>query len=322
MEHLWLQGSEIFAGCTHGGIIDLSNAFYHFDIAEDSKEYLGFECFWKFYCYNSIQQGIHSGTFIFTIFTEVTNLSLTPGVCLVFGFSITRYFPMGAVNYLMCSLHTAFVLEHLISLCWLVASSLQKLLGYPIPQLFQLWELEFIFQHNPSIWLNQNSRTSLASLIPCSCLWRALSSLWPVLLSHSESLQLHCLGPAASISTSSMYAKIEDLLSAEELQLNQKSTIGWSRHVSWLTEILSTICNIGFSTFVVSIHSNVWDIEADLDTDARGGSLGLCPLSSLSPSWRKLHQLSIVFGCSTSIAFWYDLSGSSFCSSWWTACLW
>ena len=37
MEQLWLQGREIFAGCTHGGILDLSNAFYHIDIAEDRK---------------------------------------------------------------------------------------------------------------------------------------------------------------------------------------------------------------------------------------------------------------------------------------------
>jgi hypothetical protein len=70
MKHLCLQGREIFAGCTHGGIIDLSNAFYHIDMAEASKKYLGFECFGKFYRYDSMPQGIHSAPFIFTEVTK------------------------------------------------------------------------------------------------------------------------------------------------------------------------------------------------------------------------------------------------------------
>ena len=29
-----------FAGCTHGRVIDISKAFFHIDIAEESKQYL------------------------------------------------------------------------------------------------------------------------------------------------------------------------------------------------------------------------------------------------------------------------------------------
>ena len=70
LEHLWLQGREIFAGCSHGGVIDLSNAFYHIDMDESSKKYLGFEWLGKFYQYNSMPQGIHSAPFIFTAVTH------------------------------------------------------------------------------------------------------------------------------------------------------------------------------------------------------------------------------------------------------------
>jgi len=48
----------------------LSNAFYHIDMAEDSKKYLGFECFGQFYHYDSMPQGIHSAPFIFTEVTK------------------------------------------------------------------------------------------------------------------------------------------------------------------------------------------------------------------------------------------------------------
>ncbi len=33
MDHLWKEGRYLFAGCTHGSIIDISNAFYHIDLA-------------------------------------------------------------------------------------------------------------------------------------------------------------------------------------------------------------------------------------------------------------------------------------------------
>jgi hypothetical protein len=119
MDHLWLQGREIFAGCTHRGIIDLSNAFYHIDMAEDSKKYLGFECFGKFYRYNSMPQGIQSAPFIFTEVTKPVVKSWRSR-----GIRILKFlddFPMGAINSLTCRLHIAFMLEHLASLGWIIA---------------------------------------------------------------------------------------------------------------------------------------------------------------------------------------------------------
>ena len=52
LEQIWKEGREIFAGCTHGSVIDISNAFFHIDIAEESKQYLGFEWGGEYYQFN------------------------------------------------------------------------------------------------------------------------------------------------------------------------------------------------------------------------------------------------------------------------------
>jgi hypothetical protein len=41
MELLHREGRYLFAGCTHGSIIDISNAFYHIDIALCSSKISG-----------------------------------------------------------------------------------------------------------------------------------------------------------------------------------------------------------------------------------------------------------------------------------------
>jgi hypothetical protein len=71
LEQIWKEGQEIFAGCTFGSIIDISSAYYHIDMAQESKRYIGFEWMGKFYWYNMLPMGIHSTPFIFT---EVTKL--------------------------------------------------------------------------------------------------------------------------------------------------------------------------------------------------------------------------------------------------------
>ena len=130
MEHIWLQGRDIFNGCTHGGVIDLTNAFYHIDMAEDSKKYIGFEWMGKFYQYNSMPQGIHSAPFIFTKITKPVVQSWRER-----GIRVLRFlddFPSGAQNSSIYHAHISFMLEHLTSLGFLTAKN--KLVGFPIPQ--------------------------------------------------------------------------------------------------------------------------------------------------------------------------------------------
>ncbi len=114
MELLWLHGREIFAGCTHGEILDLSNSFYQIDMAVDSKQYLGFECFGKYYRYNRMPRGIHSAPFIFTEMTKpVVKAWRSRGIRVL---KFLDDFLIGVVNFLTYRLHIAFMLEHLVSL--------------------------------------------------------------------------------------------------------------------------------------------------------------------------------------------------------------
>jgi hypothetical protein len=275
MEHLWLQGREIFSDCTHGGIIDLSNAFYHIDLANDSKQYLGFECFGKFYRYNSMPQGIHSAPFIFT---EVTKPVVT--AWRIRGIRVLKFlddFPMGASTFLTCRLHIAFMLEHLISLGWLVA--MPKLIGYPNPQVIIPalgTEIHFSTQkfHLAESKLQEIFDLILSIVSSRKTFVKSLARLAGLLVSRS-----HCLGPAARIRTRSMYANLEDRLSSHELSLPNKSSIGWSRHISCSTDTLLELQfwlhhlrRVNGQPFQRSGQIRV--IEADLDTDAGGQGWG------------------------------------------------
>ena len=99
------------AGCTHGGIVDLSNAFYHIDIAPGSQTYLG--CGWLrvFYCYTSLPMGITSAP---GIFTEVANPMVqswrAKGIRVM---QYLDYFPSGAPSSLQYCLHSHYMVEHM-----------------------------------------------------------------------------------------------------------------------------------------------------------------------------------------------------------------
>jgi hypothetical protein len=86
MEQICKAGRNLFCGCSHGSVIDISDAFYHIDMAPESQKYIGFEWLGKFYHYNSLPMGIHSARFIFT---EVTNQWFGNGGLKVFWFSNT-----------------------------------------------------------------------------------------------------------------------------------------------------------------------------------------------------------------------------------------
>ena len=70
MEQIWKEGRELFSGCTHGTVIDILTAFYHIDMAEASKPYIGFEWLEKFYWYSCLPMGINLASFIYTKITK------------------------------------------------------------------------------------------------------------------------------------------------------------------------------------------------------------------------------------------------------------
>jgi hypothetical protein len=143
---------------------------------------------------------------------------------------------MGAFNSLTCRLHIAFMLEHLASLGWLVA--LPKLIGYLIPQEIipaLVTEIHFstqtfhLAEPNPQEIIDL-TRTMLESRKNPV---KSLARLAGLIVSRS-----HCLGPSARIRTRSMYANLEDSLSTADRQLENKSNIGWSRHVPCSTNTI------------------------------------------------------------------------------------
>ena len=103
-----------FSGCSHGSVIDISNAYYHVEMAEESKKYLGF--FWKrkFYRFNCLPTAPF-------VFTEVTYPFIR--FWRSKGFQVLSYmddFASGAENIKTQTLHIRFMCEHLISLGWLL----------------------------------------------------------------------------------------------------------------------------------------------------------------------------------------------------------
>ena len=129
LEQIWKEGRELFAGCTHGSVVDISNAFFHIEIAEESKCFLGFEWRGEYYQFNNLPMGIHEAPFVFTEITKpVVRHWRTKGI------RVLKYmddFPSGAPSEQQQRLHARYMVEHLRSLGWLIQPS--KLQGIPEP---------------------------------------------------------------------------------------------------------------------------------------------------------------------------------------------
>jgi hypothetical protein len=124
LEQIWKEGRELFAGCTHGSLIDISNAFFHIEIAEESACFLGFEWRGKYYQFNNLPMGIHEAPFVFT---EITKPVVRHWRSM--GIRVLKYmddFPSGAPSEQQQWLHARYMVEHLRSLGWLKRPSLSK----------------------------------------------------------------------------------------------------------------------------------------------------------------------------------------------------
>ena len=178
--------------------------------------------------------GIHSAPFVFTRVTQ-TILSFWRNL----GFRVLGFLDDFASADSAClpqTLHARYMLEHLLSLGWVIQT--HKLLGvdHPLPVLPALGTL--IFFPTQTFILPPDKvatiSTLAAFLLPRRKVFvRHLSRLAGLLLSAS-----HCLGPATRIHTRAMYQAIESRLQPHERALHVPS-IGWNRAVS-LTPALRT----------------------------------------------------------------------------------
>ena len=128
LEQIWKEGRELFAGCMHGRVIDISNAFFYIEIAEKSKCFLGFEWLGEYYQFNCLPLGIHEAPIVFT---EVTKPVVRHWRNL--GIRVLKYmddFPSGSPSKKQQCLHARYMVEHLRSLGWLTQAS--KLQGTSI----------------------------------------------------------------------------------------------------------------------------------------------------------------------------------------------
>ena len=66
LKHLWTEGRELFADCNYGGLIDLSDAYYHIELHPDSRKFVAFCWRHQYYLFCSLPMGIHSAPFVFT----------------------------------------------------------------------------------------------------------------------------------------------------------------------------------------------------------------------------------------------------------------
>ena len=289
LEQLWLQGREIFSGCTHGSVIDLSNAFYHIDMDENSKKYIGFEWLEKFYRYNSLPQGIHSAPFIFTAVTKpmVKHWRFK-------GIRVLPYFddfPSAARDMLSQRLHIAYMREHLISLGWLLQDT--KLIGYPDPvttipalgSLISFADQKYFLAPAKVTQIQQLA----AEFLPCRRVFvRKLSKLAGLIISRT-----HCLGPAARIHTRSMYTNIEERLQPHERLLPQHGLLGWNRSINLRFDTraelefwIDQINHVNGQPFQRCSHVRVIEVDqlVDAGKNGWGGVLYLPPGSALEGS--------------------------------------
>ena len=194
-------------------------------MAEESKQYIGFEWLGKFYQFNNLPMGIHSAPYVFTEMTK-------PAVrkwrsC---GIRVLKYmddFPSGGTSAIQQRLHAMYMCEHMRSLGWII--KMKKLIGLPDPltvipalgTLISFTDQNFYLDKKVVEEIKQAART-LTSTRKVPVL--KLSRLAGMIVSRS-----HCFGPAARMRTRAMYKNIEDRLRPHEKGMLRW---GWNRFVN------------------------------------------------------------------------------------------
>ena len=296
LEQIWKEGREIFAGCTHGSVIDISNAFFHIDIAEESKQYLGFEWGGEYYQFNSLPMGIHAAPFIFT---EVTKPVVRHWRALLIQvLKYMDYFTGAAIGWQRQQLHAKYMVEHLRSLGWVVQNAKLQGIPEPLPEVFALGTIVSFSQQK--FLLREDQLTEIMELIhdlraarenPVS----KLAKLAGLLISRA-----HCLGPATRMLTRALYDSIESQLNPHER--GPSGNIGWNRYVNTSAEAVtvaelefwrSNLRKLNGQPFLRAQIRRTLDVNVDTDAGSNGWGVVLylppqTPMAtSLQQHWRS-----------------------------------
>jgi hypothetical protein len=248
--------------------------FFHTEIAEESKCFLGFEWLGEYYLFNSLPMGIHEAPFVFT---EITKPVVRHWRNL--GIRVLKYmddFPSGAPGAQQQRLHAHYMVEHLRSLGWLIQAS--KLQGIPDP-LEHIHALGTLISFpDQKFYLGEDMMQEIIDLASSlhgrtQCPVRSLSRLAGLLISRT-----HSLGPATRMRTRSMYQNIEARLKPHK-KGPSAGTTGWKRFVPIFNTTraelgfwLGNIKSLNGQPFLSAHVNRVLDI--DLNTDACGRGWG------------------------------------------------
>lgn len=126
-ESLAKEGRDVFAGCTHGGTVDISHAYHHITLHEQSRKYLGFEWNGEYYMFCVLPFGLQSAPWCFcTVVAECVQVFRRRGVRMV---SYVDDFPHGGVGNGEVVSNAGFIIRFLRK-CGFIIEPKKKCLGY------------------------------------------------------------------------------------------------------------------------------------------------------------------------------------------------
>ncbi len=123
------RGLWLFADCNYGRLIDLSDAYYHIQLHQDSRKYVAFCWNKQYYQFCGLTISIHSARYVFTKVTRTLLRFWRSKNIRVMGYM--EDFPSADQDRLTQLLNIRFMYEHLISLGWL--TQMQKIKGLNMP---------------------------------------------------------------------------------------------------------------------------------------------------------------------------------------------
>jgi hypothetical protein len=128
-ETLTKEGRDIFEGCAYGGSIDISHAYHHIEMAEESRCYLGVEWEGEYYMWHVLPFGLSSAPYIWV------KVSAEPvAEFRRWGVRVMHYMddlPHGAVT--TRSVDNAKRMIDFLLRCWFVIELARKCVGYDAP---------------------------------------------------------------------------------------------------------------------------------------------------------------------------------------------
>jgi hypothetical protein len=128
-ESLAKEGRDVFTGCTHGGIGDITSAYHPFEIRKDMRTYLGIWWKGKWYRFCVLPFGLQSAPWIFcTIVGECVGELRKGGIKMV---SYVDDFPHGT-NSAELEVRNCNTIINFLRRCGFIIDEKAKCLGYEV----------------------------------------------------------------------------------------------------------------------------------------------------------------------------------------------